>query len=129
MDLPFKVRAMLPADFGSADHIRFLIGWNQTLDDWERLFELAPDEGCFVAELNAEVAGTVTTIAYPNEVGWIGMLLVHPAYQRRGIGMHLFVMECSSGSDQSARYLQRVTCMFIHCFIFQEMPVSASSSA
>ena len=91
MDLPFKVRAMLPADFGSADHIRFLIGWNQTLDDWERLFELAPDEGCFVAELNSEVAGTVTTIAYPNEVGWIGMLLVHPAYQRRGIGMHLLV--------------------------------------
>jgi predicted N-acetyltransferase YhbS len=35
------------------------------------------------------VVGTVTTTPYGKALAWIGMMLVHPEHQRRGIGTHL----------------------------------------
>jgi GNAT superfamily N-acetyltransferase len=75
-------------DLAFADSLRKLAGWNQTLDDWERLLAIEPD-GCFLAEWNGTPAGTATTIAYGPELAWIGMVLVHPEFRRRGIGQSL----------------------------------------
>src|SRR5262249_8316139 len=65
-------------------------GWNQTKEDWAR-FLVATPEGCFVAEWNGEVAGTVTTITYQNRFAWIGMVLVQPELRGKGIGTALLV--------------------------------------
>lgn len=71
-----------------------LAGWNQTADDWRRLIELSP-EGCFKAVQDGRIVGSVTTTPLGKRVAWIGMMLVHPEFRRRGIarGLMLRVIE------------------------------------
>jgi predicted N-acetyltransferase YhbS len=42
-----------------------------------------------VAIETREIVGTVTTTTYGQTLAWIGMMLVHPEHQRRGIGTRL----------------------------------------
>src|SRR5690349_9273722 len=94
----FRIRVMTAEDFSFADSLRASAGWNQTLRDWRRFLELDP-KGCFVAELNGELAGkmppvpvgTATTTRYENKIAWIGMVLVHPEQRRHGIGRGLLL--------------------------------------
>ncbi|MBI4025544.1 MAG: GNAT family N-acetyltransferase [Verrucomicrobia bacterium] len=87
-----KLRRMTSADLPFADALRAKIGWNQTLQDWERLLALEP-EGCFVAEWDGAPAGTATTTSYGKNLAWIGMVLVAPDRRRCGIGKAL-LMHC-----------------------------------
>jgi GNAT superfamily N-acetyltransferase len=93
-----SIRLMTRADFPFADSLRAMMGWNQTLQDWERFLSCEPD-GCFVAEWDGAAVGTATTSCYGSELGWIGMLLVHPDHRRRGIGSALL----QHGLDQLHR--------------------------
>jgi len=79
---------MTEADLEFADTVRAAAGWNQTADDWRRFLATEPG-GCFVAEWDGTRAGTATTTVYGVELAWIGMVLVHPEYRRRGIGRAL----------------------------------------
>jgi GNAT superfamily N-acetyltransferase len=65
-----------------------LSGWNQTRRDWEQFLALNPGGAC-VAEYEGHVVGTVTTVRYGSRFGWIGMVLVDPAFRGRGIGTRL----------------------------------------
>ena len=67
-----------------------LAGWNQTPDDWRRLIDLSP-EGCFKAVQAGRIVGSVTTTPLGNRVAWIGMMLVHPDFRRRGIARALML--------------------------------------
>jgi ribosomal protein S18 acetylase RimI-like enzyme len=82
------LRLMTTDDLLFADHLRALEGWNQRLEDWRRYLMTEPN-GCFVAVWNGVPAGTVIATIYGQELGWIGMLLVHPDFRRRGIGTEL----------------------------------------
>jgi ribosomal protein S18 acetylase RimI-like enzyme len=82
------LRLMRLSDLPFADSIRELIGWNQTMNDWQRLLACQSD-GCFIAEWDGTPAGTATTTCYGTELAWIGMVLVHPQFRRRGIGKAL----------------------------------------
>jgi GNAT superfamily N-acetyltransferase len=62
--------------------------WNQTEADWNRFLD-ANSEGCFVAEAETKVCGTIATIIYADQLAWIGMVLVRPALRGRGIGTQL----------------------------------------
>ncbi len=88
MNSPLRFRLLDRDDLPFANSLRALAGWNQTLGDWERLLAIAP-KGCFLAEWNGTPAGTATTIVYGPELAWIGMVLVHPEFRRRGIGRAL----------------------------------------
>jgi ribosomal protein S18 acetylase RimI-like enzyme len=88
MSPSFQLRLLTREDLLFVDSVRALAGWNQTLADWERFLTAAPD-GCFLAEWNGAPAGTATTITYSPALAWIGMVLVHPDYRRRGIGRAL----------------------------------------
>jgi len=79
---------MMPGDIPDGVRLKTAAGWNQTAEDWRRFLDVSPD-GCFAAEYNGSVVGTVTTISYGSEVSWIGMMLVDPAYRRRGIARRL----------------------------------------
>ncbi len=59
-------------------------GWNQLEDDWRRVLALNA-EGVFVAEYDGTPCGTGSVTCYGAELAWIGMILVDPAYRRRGI--------------------------------------------
>jgi predicted N-acetyltransferase YhbS len=82
------IRQMTQADLPAADELRRLAGWNQTPEDWRVLLSFEPN-GCFVAVPEGTVVGTVTTTTYGRTLAWIGMMLVHPDYQRRGIATRL----------------------------------------
>jgi GNAT superfamily N-acetyltransferase len=92
------LRLMTEKDLGAVDELRRLAEWNQTPEDWRRLLDLEP-QGCFLAVLDNELAGTVTTTAYGQAIAWIGMMLVHPKHRRQGIATHLM--------GQSIEYLRR----------------------
>jgi ribosomal protein S18 acetylase RimI-like enzyme len=81
---------MTSADIEAGMRLKDLAGWNQTREDWERFLEANP-EGCFVAEQQGEVAGTVTTIIYENRFAWVGMVLVDPQRRGQGLGTALLV--------------------------------------
>jgi GNAT superfamily N-acetyltransferase len=82
------LRVMGKDDVPAVEELRRLAGWNQTPEDWRRLLELEP-EGCFLAEFEGELAGTVTTTSYGQAIAWIGMMLVHPKHRRQGIATRL----------------------------------------
>lgn len=82
------LRTMTIADIAAGLGLSKLAGWNQTAADWERFLRASPD-GCFVAELEGEVCGTVTTISYENRFAWIGMVLVDPQHRSKGVGTKL----------------------------------------
>jgi GNAT superfamily N-acetyltransferase len=88
MNQPLQLRVLRLDDLPFADSLRALVGWNQTLDDWHRFLAMEPD-GCFLADWNGAPVGTATTLRYGSEVAWIGMVLVHPEFRRRGIGRAL----------------------------------------
>jgi GNAT superfamily N-acetyltransferase len=76
-------------DLDAADRLRDQAGWNQTLGDWERMLCWQPG-GCFVAENQDGVVGTVTTTTYDGRLAWLGMMLVEQALRRQGVGRALF---------------------------------------
>src|SRR5205823_11002067 len=88
LNSPLRLRVLRCEDLNFADALRASAGWNQTLDDWQRFLTTEP-EGCFLAEWNGAPAGTATTTIYGPDLAWIGMVLVHPDYRRRGIGRAL----------------------------------------
>ncbi|HVR74089.1 MAG TPA: GNAT family N-acetyltransferase [Planctomycetota bacterium] len=88
--VPITVRPLTRADIPSADELRALAGWNQTIADWERILALDPS-GSFAAEVEGRLLGTTTTLLHEGGVAWIGMVLVHPDWRKRGIGKALLV--------------------------------------
>ncbi len=92
MNPALHLRCLTRTDLPFADSVRALEGWNQTTHDWERFLAMEP-AGCFVAEWQGTPAGTATTTVYGAELGWIGMVLVHPGFRRRGIG-HALLRRC-----------------------------------
>lgn len=88
MSPSLHLRLMTPADLPFADSVRALAGWNQTPEDWRRFLAMEPG-GCFIAEWNGAPAGAATTTVYGPQLAWIGMVLVHPEFRRRGLGRAL----------------------------------------
>ncbi len=74
----------IPAGLGLCREFR----WNQVARDWELFLTLGPGD-CRVATQDDRTVGTVRTIRYAGAFSWIGMVLVDPAQQRRGIGLQL----------------------------------------
>lgn len=62
--------------------------WNQLSRDWELFLKLNPDSSRVATE-NGKITGSVTTLCYQNLFCWIGMVLVDPAHQKKGIGRQL----------------------------------------
>ena len=68
-------------------------GWNQTVDDWRMLIDLAP-EGCLAIEVDGELATTTTLLCYGRRLAWIGMVLTKTILSRTGL--------CAAFADASA---------------------------
>jgi ribosomal protein S18 acetylase RimI-like enzyme len=85
-----QIRTMTPGDVSAGMRLKEAAGWNQTREDWERFLQANP-EGCFVADQDGDVAGTVTTIIYENRLAWVGMVLVDAQLRGKGIGTALLL--------------------------------------
>jgi GNAT superfamily N-acetyltransferase len=83
-----QIRLLTEADLPRAMLLKEAPGWNQTLADWRRLLQHDP-AGCFAAVVDGQVVATTTTTVYGPGLAWIGMVLVDPAYRRRGLATRL----------------------------------------
>lgn len=100
-----RLRPLLETDLPFAHRLSRAAGWNQTAADWQRFLDLGQG-GCFLAEHDGEPAGTATTICYGTDLAWIGMVLVDPGFQRRGIGTALL-----HGAIRYLREDRGITCV------------------
>lgn len=87
--MPYDLQPLTEADVeAGAWELSTLVGWNQQPSDWLRLIQDAPD-GCFKLVDGKKLVGTVTTTVHGQRLAWIGMMLVHPDYRRRGLATEL----------------------------------------
>jgi len=84
------LRRLLPGDIPAATALAHAVGWTHLAADWERALHWSPD-GCFVLEEpdDGRIVGTVSTTVYGTDLGWIGMMIIAPDRQRRGLGQQL----------------------------------------
>ncbi|MDR3620155.1 MAG: GNAT family N-acetyltransferase [Paludisphaera borealis] len=83
------IRPMTADDVADGMRLKAEAGWNQIAADWERFLSLDRD-GCFVAECQGRVVGSVTSCRF-GPVAWIAMVLVEKARRGAGIGRNLLV--------------------------------------
>ncbi|MDE3199112.1 MAG: GNAT family N-acetyltransferase [Acidobacteriota bacterium] len=76
------IRPLLTEDIDEAFELSSIAGWNQTRDDWRLLLETA--EVCLAIEADRRLASTATLICYGRKLAWLGMVLTHPDFRRRG---------------------------------------------
>ena len=88
------IRLLAADDLDEAFGLSATAGWNQRIADWRMLLELAP-AGAFTAVAGDRIVGTAIGIDY-GTFGWIAMMLVDPAWRRRGIGARL--LEAAMGA-------------------------------
>jgi GNAT superfamily N-acetyltransferase len=79
-----EIRLLTPGDLDQAFALSSTAGWNQRLEDWRFLLQLAPGGG-FAAASSGRIIGTAIGIDY-GTFGWIAMMLVDPAFRGRGVG-------------------------------------------
>src|SRR5690606_6327999 len=82
-------RPMVSGDIPAGLSLCRAAGWNQTAEDWNLFLKLSPKGCCVAVDDEGQVRGTVTTVRYEDHFSWIGMVLVDPSHQRRGIGIQL----------------------------------------
>ena len=95
---PIEYRLMTLFDVAAGMMLKEANGWNQLEADWLRFLKFRP-QGCFVAEVEGNVVGTVASVAYGNRCGWIGLMLVDAQFRRRGIGRQLMELAIESLQD------------------------------
>jgi len=80
-------RCFEPDDLDFADRQKEREGWAASRDQFKLYLEHDPD-GCFVATVDDQPVGMVTTTCF-GPSGWIGNLIVEPDFRSRGIGRAL----------------------------------------
>lgn len=82
------IRTLEARDIPAALELSTAAGWNQTAEDWLMLMQLEP-EGCLALECEGRLAATTTIVCYGRQLAWIGMVLTHSDFQRRGFARRL----------------------------------------
>jgi GNAT superfamily N-acetyltransferase len=77
------IRLLKHSDISDALVLSTAAGWNQTADDWSRLITLEP-ANCFCIEDGGQVVATSSLLVHSKDLAWVGMVLTHPDYRRRG---------------------------------------------
>jgi GNAT superfamily N-acetyltransferase len=82
------ILTLSPTDIPAAMELSTLAGWNQTPSDWLALLNVSPDT-CLAIEHDGRIVATTTLVCYETRLAWIGMVLTHPDYRRRGFARTL----------------------------------------
>jgi GNAT superfamily N-acetyltransferase len=105
IDEDFQIRLLREEDLACVDEFVQHAGWNQLRVDWLRVLQCEPN-GCFAAFAQERWVGTVTTTRYGNGLGWIGMMLVHADFRRRGIATALMRRAMAYLDDKVVRCIK-----------------------
>jgi GNAT superfamily N-acetyltransferase len=77
------IRRFNGQDIHAAAALSATAGWNHTAADWQLLVSLH-EEGCLLVECDGKIVATTTLICYGDRLAWLGMVLTHTEYRRRG---------------------------------------------
>jgi ribosomal protein S18 acetylase RimI-like enzyme len=91
---------LAPADIPRALALSAKVGWNQTAEDWRLFVDRARTTGLFDAA--AGLVATAAALPYDNDFGWISMVIVDPAWRRRGLARRL-MGECADALRRERR--------------------------
>jgi RimJ/RimL family protein N-acetyltransferase len=94
------IRELTEDDIPAAMELSTLAGWNQTPADWRALLDVSPDL-CLGIECDGRLAATTTLVCYETRLAWIGMVLTHPEYRRRGYARALVKLAVELAHDRS----------------------------
>lgn len=97
-----RFRKMESTDIASGLALCRSANWNQLSRDWEIFLALDPEGSRVCVDDDEKVIGTVTTLRYSNHFAWIGMVLVDPARQRKGIGLKLLEQALAILKDEDS---------------------------
>ncbi len=84
-----EISSVTAEDVPAAWRLSTQAGWNQTLEDWERLLAVQPD-GLIAVRLDGHLRATASYVTYGGELAWIGMVLVDEAVRGYGLGNLVF---------------------------------------
>lgn len=80
-------------------------GWNQTAADWLALMANSPD-GCIGIQCDGRIVATATLVTYERRLAWIGMVLTHPDYCRRGFARMLVSRAIEMAHEREVRTIK-----------------------
>jgi len=98
--LGMEIRELTAEDIPAAMELSTLAGWNQTPADWLALLENSP-EGCLAIDCDGRLVATTTLVCYETRLAWVGMVLTHPDYRRRGFARALIEQALAIANDRS----------------------------
>ena len=76
-----------PADVAGGLRLSALAGWNQSADDWSLMLALGQGWGL---RRNGRLVATACILPHGPRLGWVSLVLVDPAWRRRGFATVLF---------------------------------------
>ncbi len=85
-ELNLEYRRMVEADLPAVHALSQAVRWPHRLEDWQFVHRLGTG---FVAECAGKILGTASCWAYGGEHGSLGMVIVSPDAQGKGIGREL----------------------------------------
>lgn len=90
-DAPAAIRPLIAADLDAALDLSASANWNQNLDDWATMLRLGQGWGIDEAEDagRTTLAASVIVVPYGTHFAWVSMVLVLPAFRRRGHAQRL----------------------------------------
>lgn len=100
MEDDISIRSMNREELGTAVEWAAREGWNPGLNDADAFFAADP-EGWFLAERAGEIIGTVSSVAYGPEFGFVGFYIVKPEYRGHRVGWLLGEMARRRQGDRN----------------------------
>lgn len=100
------IRPLTPADLPAALRLSASASWNQNRSDWHSMLELGRGWGIDAIDPEGltQLAASIIVLPYGEHLAWTSMVLVLPAFQRRGYAQQLlrFVLPTLAAQGRAA---------------------------
>jgi GNAT superfamily N-acetyltransferase len=93
-----RLGTLAPPDLEAAHQLSSLCKWPHRLEDWKLMLRLGHGIGAY--DPDGRLVGTALWWAYGSATASLGMILVDPAMQRRGLGKQLMAAPPAGGGER-----------------------------